>query len=296
MLTHGTTLADAARPDHLRRRGDPAVRPGHVLRRLHRNVLLDLHRLAGADGDRAALARPARPRAHGADAGAGGPGTQRRKPQRSGELSRAQVGSVRARGTGHAHSLRTTCRAPSRASRLPRMLIDTHCHLADSGVRLRPRRGAGARMGGGCRPVVVIGESARPPSAPSRWPTASRASVDHRRHPPSRRVALEPRDRGLAPRALAEPAGRGRRRDGPRLPLRSFAPRGATHRPSRRSSRSRREAGKPAVIHAREADDDVAAILRDHPGVPRFSIRSAAARRSCERGWSSATMCRSAEW
>ena len=29
-----------------------------------------------------------------------------------------------------------------------------------------------------------------------------------------------------------------------------------------------REAGKPAVIHAREADDDVAAILRAHPDVP----------------------------
>jgi TatD DNase family protein len=28
-----------------------------------------------------------------------------------------------------------------------------------------------------------------------------------------------------------------------------------------------REAGKPAVIHAREADDDVAAILRGHPDV-----------------------------
>jgi TatD DNase family protein len=27
------------------------------------------------------------------------------------------------------------------------------------------------------------------------------------------------------------------------------------------------ETGKPAVIHAREADDDVAAILRSHPGV-----------------------------
>jgi TatD DNase family protein len=29
-----------------------------------------------------------------------------------------------------------------------------------------------------------------------------------------------------------------------------------------------REAGKPAVIHARDADDDVAAILRSHPDVP----------------------------
>jgi TatD DNase family protein len=29
-----------------------------------------------------------------------------------------------------------------------------------------------------------------------------------------------------------------------------------------------RAAGKPAVIHAREADDDVAAILRAHPDVP----------------------------
>ncbi len=28
------------------------------------------------------------------------------------------------------------------------------------------------------------------------------------------------------------------------------------------------ETGKPAVIHAREADDDVAAVLRNHPAVP----------------------------
>ena len=48
----------AHRADHLRRRGDPAVRPGHVLRRVHRHVLLDLHRLAGPDGDREAVARP----------------------------------------------------------------------------------------------------------------------------------------------------------------------------------------------------------------------------------------------
>jgi TatD DNase family protein len=29
-----------------------------------------------------------------------------------------------------------------------------------------------------------------------------------------------------------------------------------------------RDVGKPAVIHAREADDDVAVILRNHPSVP----------------------------
>jgi TatD DNase family protein len=29
-----------------------------------------------------------------------------------------------------------------------------------------------------------------------------------------------------------------------------------------------REVGKPAIIHARKADDDVAAILRQHPAVP----------------------------
>ncbi len=52
----------------LRRRGDQALRPGDVLRRLHRHVLVDLHRLAGAHGHRAPLARaggawaPARPR------------------------------------------------------------------------------------------------------------------------------------------------------------------------------------------------------------------------------------------
>ena len=79
----------AARADHLRRRGDPAVRPGHVLRRLHRNVLLDLHRLAGPDGDREAVARPARPRPPRAEPGGGAGDRRRAEDGAGGERRRA---------------------------------------------------------------------------------------------------------------------------------------------------------------------------------------------------------------
>ena len=65
VLTHGTTLSSLLRAHDLRRRGHPAVRAGDVLRRLHRHVLVDLHRLAGADGDREAVARAAGPRPPG---------------------------------------------------------------------------------------------------------------------------------------------------------------------------------------------------------------------------------------
>ena len=61
VLTHGTTLFVAAGAHDLRRRGDPALRAGHVLRRVHRHLLVDLHRVAGAHGHRAPLARSRRP-------------------------------------------------------------------------------------------------------------------------------------------------------------------------------------------------------------------------------------------
>ncbi|MEI2718972.1 MAG: protein translocase subunit SecF [Gemmatimonadales bacterium] len=65
ILTHATTLVDAAGADDLRRRGHPAVRAGDVLRRLHRHLLVDLDRGADPAHDRAEVARRRRPRRQG---------------------------------------------------------------------------------------------------------------------------------------------------------------------------------------------------------------------------------------
>ena len=113
VLTHGTTLATLIALDDLRRRSDPALRAGHVLRRLHRHVLVDLHRLAGAHGDRAPLARARRPVATCL--------RRRRRPA-------AAPGSRRQSGRVYRARPRQLVTAPRS---LPAMLTDTHCHLAD---------------------------------------------------------------------------------------------------------------------------------------------------------------------
>ena len=246
----------AARADHLRRRGDPAVRAGHVLRRVHRHVLVDLHRLAGADGHREALAGRARAGPHGA---------RRRRAPAPADGRPQPVGS---RVAGQRRGSRDA-RARERAPIVPRLCsIDTHCHLADSaydpdraevlerawaaGVDADRGRSASRRTAAdralalaAAEPRLVATAGVHPHDA-APWSAGDRADWLRER--------------------LRRPGGRRRRRDGARLPLRSFAARRRSAAPSRRSSPWRREAGKPAVIHAREADDDVAAILARPPG------------------------------
>ena len=147
------------------------------------------------------------------------------------------------------------------------MLIDTHCHLADSAYDADRAEVLARAWAAGVARVVVIGDS--PESAERALALAGgRApALRHGRHPSPRRLELDRRGRatGCAAR-LRRPAGGGRRRDGPRLPLRSLAPRERQRAAFEAQLALAREAGKPAVIHAREADDDVAAILRAHPG------------------------------
>ena len=176
VLTHGTTLVVAARADHLRRRGHPAVRAGHVLRRVHRHVLVHLHRLAGPHGDREALARAARQGPPGPGRRARGAGGRRRPEDGAGRVGRGVEPS------GH------ESRAPT--ARDPRVATaHAHRHPLPSRrprLRRRPGRGAGAGLGGrASRGSSSIGEIAgRPPSAPSRWPaTEPRLVVTAGVHP-----------------------------------------------------------------------------------------------------------------
>jgi TatD DNase family protein len=146
------------------------------------------------------------------------------------------------------------------------MLIDTHCHLADPAYDSDRELVLGRAWDAGVRHVVVIGES----------PAATERAVAL--------AAAEPRlsaTAGIHPHDAASWAED--RRDWLRDRLRD--PRVVAagemgldyhydHSPRERQRAAFEaqlalagEAGKPAVIHAREADDDVAAILASQPGV-----------------------------
>ena len=147
------------------------------------------------------------------------------------------------------------------------MLIDTHCHLADPAYDAdRPEVLARAWAGGLAR-VVVIGES--------------RAAAD-------RALALAAGEPRLAVTAGVHPHDASGWSEEAREWLEALLRRREvvavgemgldyhydhSPRPAQRVAFEAqlvlaRGAGKPAVIHAREADDDVAAILRAHPDVP----------------------------
>jgi TatD DNase family protein len=146
------------------------------------------------------------------------------------------------------------------------MLTDTHCHLtapdydADRAEVLERARAAGVER------VVVIGES----------PEAA-----------ERALALAEREPGLAATAGLHPHEASRWSDETREWLRGMlrrpgvaaagemgldyhydhSPRDVQRAVFEAQLVLAGEAGKPAVIHAREADDDVAALLRARPGV-----------------------------
>ncbi len=147
------------------------------------------------------------------------------------------------------------------------MLIDTHCHLADPAYDAdRADVMARARAAGVDR-VVAIGES--------------RAAAE-------RALALAAGDPGIAVTAGVHPHDASgwddATRDWLRVTLRrpeivaagemgldyhyDHSPRDSQRAVFEAQLELAREAGKVAVIHAREADDDVAAILRAHPDVP----------------------------
>jgi TatD DNase family protein len=146
------------------------------------------------------------------------------------------------------------------------MLIDTHCHLADSAFE--PDRAAVLERAwsGGLSRIVVIGES--------------RVSAEAALH----LAAADPRilaTAGIHPHdartwnSEAEAWLRGRLAD-PRVVAAGemgldfhydHSPRADQHRAFEAQLRLAAEAGKPAVIHARSADDEVAGVLQANPDV-----------------------------
>ncbi len=146
------------------------------------------------------------------------------------------------------------------------MLIDSHCHLADPAYDPDRSLVLERAWAAGVGRVVVIGESR---------PSAERALA---------LAATEPRlaiTAGIHPHtagewdATADDWLRAMVRD-PRVVAvgetgldyhYDHAPRGIQRAALEAQLSIAADCGKPAVIHAREADDDVAAILAEHPKV-----------------------------
>jgi TatD DNase family protein len=144
------------------------------------------------------------------------------------------------------------------------VLIDTHCHLADAAYDPdRPEVLERAWAAGVAR-VVVIGES---PEASDRALALVRAesrlatTAGIHPHDASR---WSPESEAWLRRRLGDPAVVAAGEMGLDYHY-DHSPRDRQREAFEAQLALAAEAGKPAVIHAREADDDVAAILSAHP-------------------------------
>jgi TatD DNase family protein len=147
------------------------------------------------------------------------------------------------------------------------MLIDTHCHLADQAYAPDLSDVLERAWSSGVEGVVVIGESRERAEAALVMVAAEPRLVAT--------AGIHPHDaHGWSPEA--EEWLRGFIRD-PRVVAvgeigldfhYDHSPRSLQHRAFEAQLALAADAGKPAIIHAREADEDVAAILAAHPDVP----------------------------
>jgi TatD DNase family protein len=146
------------------------------------------------------------------------------------------------------------------------MLVDTHCHLTDSAYDPDRPEVLNRAWAAGVAHIVVIGES---PAASDH--ALVLAAEEHRL---SATAGIHPHDaRTWSPHAADWLRQRLRN---PRVVAAGemgldyhydHSPRAAQRAAFEVQLSLAGEAGKPAVIHAREADDDVAAVLRNQPGV-----------------------------
>ncbi|HEY7611400.1 MAG TPA: TatD family hydrolase [Gemmatimonadales bacterium] len=144
------------------------------------------------------------------------------------------------------------------------MLVDTHCHLADPSYDADRAEVLERAWAAGLRHVVVIGES---PAAADR--ALALAAANDRL---SATAGVHPHDaRSWTPDAAAWLRERLRH---PRVVAAGemgldyhydHSPRDAQRAAFEAQLTLAAETGKPAVIHAREADDDAAAVLRNQP-------------------------------
>ncbi|HUR93748.1 MAG TPA: TatD family hydrolase [Gemmatimonadales bacterium] len=146
------------------------------------------------------------------------------------------------------------------------MLIDTHCHLADQAYDADRAEVMARAWASGVAHVVVIGETrASAERGLALAGTEPRLSVTAGVHPHDAsgwseeaaewlRTTLRRRETA----AVGE-IGLDYHYD--------HSPRDAQRMAFEHQLDIAREAGRPVVVHAREADEDMAAVLRAHPGV-----------------------------
>lgn len=145
------------------------------------------------------------------------------------------------------------------------MLVDTHCHLADPAYDPDRADVIARATQAGVRRIVVIGESPE---------SAERSAALAEAHPELAATAgLHPHEASRWTPELGDWL-RGALAH-PRVVAAGEMGLDYHYDHSRREAQRAAfdaqleiaaEAGKPAVVHAREADDDVAAALRGHPG------------------------------
>jgi TatD DNase family protein len=146
------------------------------------------------------------------------------------------------------------------------MLIDTHCHLADAAYAPDRAEVLERAWAAGVARVVVIGESRASAQDALALLEADRRLVAtagiHPHHATDWSAATEAWLREVLrnPRVVAVgETGLDFHYD--------HSPRADQRRAFAAQLSLAAELGKPAVIHAREADDEVAAVLAEHPGV-----------------------------
>ncbi len=146
------------------------------------------------------------------------------------------------------------------------MLIDTHCHLADSAYATDRPEVLERAWAVGVDRVVVIGESRSSAEAALAMAAAEpRLVATAGIHPHDAREWNSESEAWLRellrdPRVVAVgETGLDFHYD--------HSPRSDQHRAFEAQLALAAEAGKPAVIHARDADDEVAAVLAHHPEV-----------------------------
>jgi TatD DNase family protein len=145
------------------------------------------------------------------------------------------------------------------------VLVDTHCHLGDAAFDADVAEVVARAAGAGVGHLVVVGES--PEAAVRALELAAgdvRISATAGVHP---HIAARWDSDAAAwlTRALGDPRVVAAGEMGLDYHY-DHSPRDRQRLAFDAQLGLAREAGKPAVIHAREADDDVAAILGDHPG------------------------------
>jgi TatD DNase family protein len=146
------------------------------------------------------------------------------------------------------------------------LLIDTHCHLADAAYAADRPEVLERAWAAGVDRVVVIGESrssaeaalAMAAAEPRLLATAGIHPHDAREWNSESEAWLRERLRDPRVVAVGE-TGLDFHYD--------HSPRSEQHRAFEAQLALAAEAGKPAVIHARDADDEVAAVLAHHPEV-----------------------------